>query len=159
MLLWMPHFDVYPSIFYQLFTMHACATGVLSDTYTTVFQKATAGAQQLNPSRVVSDCDSALECRHRQLSKRATQRLSLSLLPGIGIFGNSLQYIHYNSFSSLQFISIALFKQRYSCVVRPKCLIQIVDEVSRQFGTGAKVSCCRNAVLCGNEVNVTRYST
>ena len=47
----------------QLFTIHtfACATGVLSDTYTAVFLKAVAGAQQLNPSIVVSD----FESRHR----------------------------------------------------------------------------------------------
>jgi len=65
------------------------ATGVLSDTYTAVFQKAGAGAQQLNPSIVVSDFESGVAYRHRQLSERATQKLSLSLLPGIGILGKS----------------------------------------------------------------------
>jgi len=42
--------------FSQLFTIHACATDVLSDTYTTVFQKDAAGA--LNPSTVVSNFES-----------------------------------------------------------------------------------------------------
>ena len=31
------HFDACPSHFSQLFTIHACATGVLSDTYNGTF--------------------------------------------------------------------------------------------------------------------------
>ena len=45
---WTAHFDACPSLFSQMFTTHACATGVLSDTYTAVFQKVAAGALQLN---------------------------------------------------------------------------------------------------------------
>jgi len=76
-----------------MFTIHTCATGVLSvsDTYNApaVFQKAAACAQQLNPSTVVSDFESSLKCCCRQLPKRPTQRLSLFLLPGMGILENS----------------------------------------------------------------------
>jgi len=42
-------------------------------------------------------------------------------------------------FSCLLYTTLSLFKQRYSCAVSPKCLIQIGAEVSGQFDTSAKV--------------------